>query len=126
MNIFQQGITYYKEAASYNSNPYLKAQQEAKYKNAIEKFLQAATMGLAEASHYLGICHFKGWGTEKNTDKAIEYYKTSAEQGYDSSQFSLGQIYESKNIDEAKKWYQLAADQGHEKAKHRLEQLTIS
>ena len=121
-DLFQQGMVYYKEALSYN-NPYLRTQQNIKFKKAIEKFCEASSKGLVEASHYLGYCHFKGLGTEKNIDKAIEYYKRSAEQGYDSSQFSLGQIYETQNMDEAMKWYQLAAAQGHSKAKQRLEQL---
>jgi TPR repeat protein len=121
-NLFQQGMIFYKAALSYN-NPYLRTHQDKKFKNAIEKFSEASSKGLAEASHYLGYCHFKGLGTEQNMDKAIEYYKKSAELGYDSSQFSLGQIYETQNMDEAIKWYQLAAEQGHEKAQQRLEQL---
>lgn len=120
--LFQQGMVHYKEALRYN-NPYLKAQQNRKFKNAIEKFNAASSMGLAEASHYLGYCYFNGLGIEKNIDKAIECYKKSAEQGYDSSQFNLGQIYENQNMDESMKWYQKAAAQGHSKAKQRLEYL---
>lgn len=116
-DLFQQGMVYYKRALSYNSS------LKQPYKGAIEKFSEALSLGLVEASHYLGYCHFKGLGVDTNIEEAIKYYKMSAEQGYDPSQFSLGQIYEKQNMDEAMKWYQLAAEQGHEKAKQRLEQL---
>ena len=43
-------------------------------------FSQAANQGHVTAQCNLGSCYEKGEGVEKNLSKAIEWYKTAAEQ----------------------------------------------
>lgn len=59
---------------------------------------------------------------EKNLEKAVEWYRKSAEQGYDRGQFCLAGCYENGEgvpIDKEKalQWYKKAADQGFISAK---------
>jgi TPR repeat protein len=51
-------------------------------------------------------------------DTAIRFFKTSADQGYDMAQYSLGNIYfhgkgVAQDYPEALKWYLMAAEQGN-------------
>lgn len=65
----------------------------------------------------LGNCYRQGRGVEKNLEKAVEWYRKSAEQGYDRGQYCLAGCYEKGEgvpIDKEKalQWYKKAADQG--------------
>ena len=65
----------------------------------------------------LGNCYKQGRGVEKNLEKAVEWYRKSAEQGYDRGQFCLAGCFENgegvpKDKEKALQWYKKAADQG--------------
>ena len=65
----------------------------------------------------LGNCYKHGRGVEKNLEKAVEWYRKSAEQGYDRGQFALAGCYEygegvPQDKEKALQWYKKAADQG--------------
>jgi len=57
---------------------------------------------------------------EKDMEKAIHYYKLSAEQGNADGQFKLGDMYRKHNTAEALKLYRLSAEQGHPEAQREL------
>jgi hypothetical protein len=64
-------------------------------------------------------------GTEKNPEKAFEYYEKAANQGCAISQNALGCMYENgigteKNLEKAFEYCQKAADQGHVIAQNSL------
>ena len=61
-----------------------------------------------------------GMGVEKDSAKAVEWYRKAAEQGLDSAQYHLGRCYEgghgvTKDLTKAAEWYQKAADKGYDK-----------
>ena len=69
----------------------------------------------------LAICYYNGTGVEKDEQKAVEWYKKAAEQGYASAQFNLAVCYENgtgveKDEQEAVEWYKKAAEQGYASA----------
>ena len=66
--------------------------------------------------------YLKGEGTEKNSEKAIEWFEKAAEQNMTDSQYLLGLFYESgegtvkPDFEKAKYWYTKAAENGDEDA----------
>lgn len=85
-----------------------------------------AEQGEATAQYVLATLYNNGQGVEKNSQKAVEWYRKSAEQNNDLAQYSLGVMYEfgdvglEKNQEEAKKWYTLAAENGNYFAQNKL------
>ncbi len=82
------------------------------YIKAMKYFLISAEMGHGSSMANIGNLYFDGHGVEKNTDKAIEWYKKAYEHKF-STDFTINQIarYYSKdgsgdNI-EALKWWQI-------------------
>lgn len=72
--------------------------------------------GNDEATFLLGYCHMMGYGTPKNTEKALTIWKSLAQNGHVKSQANLGACYRDGNIVvkdeiEACKWFELAANQ---------------
>jgi len=71
-----------------------------------------------EALWQIGDCYFNGYGNLKeDNNKAVEYFRPSAEQGYAKAQNDLGLCYEngygiSKDSKKAFEWYSKAAEQG--------------
>ncbi len=62
---------------------------------------------------------------KKNKNKAFEYCKNSAENGYDNAQLTFGYLYEKgkgaeKDLKKAFYWYNKAADNGNELAQFEL------
>ncbi len=91
-------------------------------------YLLAAAQGYGIAQRALGDMYFdktnpmdKSVVNNMYFKKAFDYYKLSADQGIQGSQYRLGLLYENgigvnKNVEEAKKLYKLAAAQGQEEA----------
>ena len=57
--------------------------------DAEKKFLDAAKKGDAEAQYNLGACYEFGGGTEKNVDRAKEWYQKAAAKGHQKAQERL-------------------------------------
>ena len=79
----------------------------------------------ASAQYLLGKCHGNGLGVDKSSEKEVEYYRKSAEQGNARAQYDLGLCYdEGRGVEhsytEAVKWYRKAAEQGHAYAQNVL------
>ena len=123
---------------------------EQSYAKAAEWYCKAAEQGNHEAQRQLGYLYDVGLGvelnkkraaelyrkagyvnpglmyeTERNYEKAIEWYFRAAEQGDVRAQFSLGRMYiEGKGVEhnyvKAAEWYCKAAEQGYKRAYNAL------
>lgn len=112
---YSDAIQIYKEAQSLSKQGDTRAQEL--YRKAFGMFLAVSLEGNADAQFYLAYCYSNGLGVEVDNDKAIEWYRRSAEQGNSSSQNNLGVCYSNGrgvNQDKAKaaEWYRKAAEQG--------------
>lgn len=71
----------------------------------------------------LGQIYHGGYGTEKNIEKAFEFYREAAEQGLPKAQTALGEVYLNglfgftQNTATAERWLDLAIAQQHAPAK---------
>ena len=84
----------------------------------LEKLLEEAQRGNAEAQYLLGLSYYKGNGIKMDYKQAAEWYRKAAEQGHTDAQNALGVFYSSglgvnKDINQAVEWYRKAAEQGH-------------
>ncbi len=84
-----------------------------------------AEKGGAEAQYGVAILHKEGWGTDKNPEKALEYYEKAAEQGHINAMFYTASAYQSgegvtQDYTVAAKWYEQAANKGHAPAMYGL------
>ena len=75
--------------------------------------------------YWLAVCHNSGAGTEKDTARAFELFRESAEMGYAPAQCDLGIFYENgieveQSMDTAIELYTQAAEQGYAMAKCNL------
>ena len=91
----------------------------------IEELIKLAEKGDIEAQRDLGLRYDMGLNVEKDSAKAIKWYKKAAKQGDVLVQYLLGDIYyngEGVNQDysEAAKWYRKAANQGIAEAQFKL------
>lgn len=99
----------------------LDAYQRQQFDAARAEFAPLAQAGHANAQYYMGNLHLR----RSETDKAVEYFTMSADQGFRSAQYNLGVIFTrgdgvAKDPEAAFKWYGLAAAQGHPTAQFNL------
>jgi uncharacterized protein len=76
------------------------------------------TGGDAVGQSGLGRLYYSGQGVRCDRQKAAEWFRKAAEQGYAAAESNLGYLFESGegvpvNYPEAYKWYQLAAARGY-------------
>ncbi len=113
------------------------------YVNAFEYFTKAHEMGYAKATFQLGFIYSDPYyavrnnrlarslvdvpesPVERDLQKAYAYYLESAEAGYVTAQYMVGECLEKGNgvkmdKEEALKWYEKAASQGHLQAQEKL------
>ena len=73
---------------------------------------------------FLGDTYLHGWGYNKDMNKALEYFKRSAESNDIYSQLVIAEIYESGGYtQEALKWYEKLADSGNTQAAGKVREL---
>lgn len=88
------------------------------YGEALDLFLQAGTMGHAEAQFFVGESYAFGLGAEKNEDTASEWYRKAADLGNTEAMMRLGDYCHYRTEADAgdhaeeARWYQRAADLG--------------
>jgi uncharacterized protein len=107
---------------------------------AAEYFRKAADQGHASAQYCIGQLYHSGedssggkertiWDLietrEKNSPKAVEWYRKAADQGHAHAQYELGLAYQSgegveKNRNKAAEYFRKAADQGHAHAQYAI------
>lgn len=92
-------------------------------KAALSLYLSAAEAGDAEAQDRLGMVYFNGDLAQKDSVKALEWLKQSAEQSYARGEYHYGTALiqlKKMNAVEALSWVGLAARQDDDEAKHFL------
>lgn len=77
------------------------------------------------AKYLLGVCYSEGLGTTKDQREAVNWYRQSAEQGYEAAQAYLAHCYYSgqgvvQDFQQATNWYRLSANQGYAAAQCNL------
>lgn len=73
---------------------------------------------------FLGDTYLHGWGYDKDTNKALEYFKRSAESNDVYSQLAIAEIYENGGYtQEELKWYEKLADSGNAQAAGKVPEL---
>ena len=77
------------------------------YETAYKLFLPLAEQGNVDGQRNLGMLHYLGLGVPKDSKEAEKWWKLSAEQGDDLSQYQLGLMH----FKEAEKWMKLSAEQ---------------
>jgi hypothetical protein len=63
----------------------LTAFEEGDYAKALSEWRPLADQGHAEAQYRLGKMHEKGWGTAKDSDAALRWYRLAAKQGHEQA-----------------------------------------
>ena len=92
----------------------------------IETLLIEADINFESLLYYDMGCHYyDGCEVEQSFEKALEYYKKSADYGSTDAQSAVGNHYYKgngvpKNYDLAVKWYKKAASKGHQWAQFNL------
>lgn len=89
---------------------------------AVAWFEKSAASGYEPGVHYLASHLYFGIGISQDIEKALKLLRTSAESGFDASQWKLGQhlLSQPGSREEAVKWLELAANNGHPAAKDLL------
>lgn len=85
----------------------------------------AATSGKADSQYVFGNIHFEGLGVKQNYEKAAQWYRRSAEQGFMFAQTNLGYLYEkgygiAPDLETFVYWTSKAAEQGDQWAQANL------
>lgn len=92
-----------------------------KHDDALKTFVPLAeSQNHAYAQYFLGRMYANGQGVEKDTRRAAEWYRKSAEQGVADAQYRLGLLYEAgdgvpADLEYAYGWYGVAAHLGNAK-----------
>lgn len=91
----------------------LKYYKENDYQQAFRLFQKVADQGSGRANFFLGVMYAEGAGVKQDNNKAIEFFKKSADSGNYSSMYNLGKMFEKEGVtqdyDSAVKWYKWAA-----------------
>jgi eukaryotic-like serine/threonine-protein kinase len=96
------------------------------YLDALSWYLKAAAQQNPGAEFRLGSMFEQGLGTDKDLQKAVEYYRRAADHGYPDAQSVMGYLYETgsdglkQDYGQAVEWFTEAANQGFRKAEKNL------
>lgn len=89
---------------------------EKDYEKALELYMKAAMLGMAEAQNDVGECYYFGKGTREDREEAFKWYKKAAKQGDAYAQYNLGYMYHQgigviKDKEIAFSWFMKSAEQ---------------
>ncbi|KAF5087316.1 Sel1 repeat protein [anaerobic digester metagenome] len=91
---------------------------------AFSYFNQAAQADNGLGWEWAAYCHYWGYGTQQNRQKALQFYHKAAQKGSAHSQYMLGYIYgydvTPPDFKKAARWFKEAARQGHSDAQLKL------
>jgi SEL1 protein len=119
---------YATKAAGYLGRMFLRGEGVAQdFEKAQIWFNRGIKSGDAGSQYGLGIMNLEGLGIPKNTIKATELFKASAEQDYSPAQVALGMLFldqgTASDITVANRYFELAARYGHIEAYYFLAEL---
>lgn len=88
--------------------------EAGRYRDAMITLVQAAELGEARASRYIGLMYLNGYGVAHNAQRAAAALSQAAEAGDAPAQYWLAYCHEygigvPQRLDESLKWYTLAA-----------------
>ena len=69
------------------------------YKSALKIWKENVDQGHPKSNHSIGWLYRKGYGVERDLNKAIQYYEKALSLGYANSGYALGYIYENGEAD---------------------------
>ncbi|CZR54843.1 related to HRD3-involved in degradation of Hmg2p [Phialocephala subalpina] len=106
------------KAAGYLGRMFMRGEGvEQSYEKALIWFNRGVKSGDAGSQYGLGVMNLEGLGVPKNSVKATEYFKASAEQDYSPAQVALGALYldqgRDNDVQVASRYFELAARYGH-------------
>lgn len=91
---------------------------------AFQYFSQAAQADNSLGWEWAAYCHYWGYGTQQNRQKAQQFYHKAAQKSSGHSQYMLGYIYGDDvtppDYKKAARWFKEAARQGHSDAQLKL------
>ncbi len=103
----------------------LSAYEAGEYVRARRLLEPLARAGDARAQFKLGVLYSEGWGVEQNLDRAIYWYRRSAEAGLPKAQYNLAHVhltrimsgrYTEEDVEQALHWFEKAAATGMARA----------
>lgn len=99
----------------------LRALKNRSYKVEFDRLLPLANNADGDAQNRIGEMYEFGYGVERNSGKAIEWYREAAEQNVVAAWHNLGRCFNfgtgvEQNYTLAEEWYRKAAEQGHMEA----------
>ena len=71
----------------------LRAYEGKDYATAVKEWLPLAEAGDAASQFNLGLMYLDGVGVPQSDEKAVEWFRRSADQGYAKAQYNLGALY---------------------------------
>lgn len=88
---------------------------------ALQKLLQDATAGAAEAQLEAGVLHARGAGVAQDFNAARLWYERAEQQGMLNARYNLGVLYlhgqgVARDLETALQWFERAASAGHTRA----------
>ena len=93
-------------------------------RKAAELFTAAAELGSVDALYRLGVSYQRGDGVEQDKEKAAEFYKKAAMQGYADSRHNLGNHEGRKgNYDRAVRHFLISAKMGYKKSVQNIKEM---
>lgn len=92
----------------------LEAADGGNYREAADRWRQAAARDHADAAFRLGALYEEGRGVERDPERAVHWYRHAADHGNESAWFNLGHMYAkgqgvAKDAVKAVGWYEKAA-----------------
>ena len=99
--------------------------ERGNYEAARSAWEPLAQSGNPKAQFFLGTLYFHGQGVPRDREKAAEWYRRSADQGFAFAQTNLGLMYYEgdgvpQDRDKAAAWYRRAAEQDNPQAMNNL------
>lgn len=91
LNIYTKLINNNHPKAKYYRG--LQAEYNRQYADALDFYYEAAEDGIAEAHNALGYMYGEGWGTTKDTTKAMQWFKLAADEGLIQGKYNLALAY---------------------------------
>lgn len=125
-NLFDQAIRQFGLIARKVASRTTPALLEEDNMNAIMQLLhEAAAQGYAPAHNTIGHMYTYGYGVPKDGERALHWYRISADLGHEIAMFNVGVAYEVGNgvpqdYAEAMSWWRKAADKGMAEARYNI------